>query len=186
VWIAVSQVFPPRFLFTSMSCQVNLSKFPSRLVPRNAISELHPGYPRIYPLSSSGTEDYSRGWVDFHLPFLEEGSAENEEWWRRGYTFELTREGSGIDGHVQRFLPGGTYHSWLLGDSEWIVADFRMSRPKKWKPDYLGKLVFVVFLQLGSLSHSTSFLQDTGMEQPSLPQYYSVTMDPRSLRKVRL
>lgn len=101
------------------------------------------------------------GWIDFHIPFARQGESELTSMSNiasegipatnsamAGYTYEFLREGFEVDEHVARFGPEGRYTSWLPAGSEWMVVDFRTSRPRRKRVALSGRLVHVCFMGL--------------------------------------
>ena len=49
------------------------------------------------------------------------------------WAIERLRDGSDLNEHIQRFLPGGKYHRWIKSGEiqDYILLDYRTSRPSK-------------------------------------------------------
>ncbi|KAF8448180.1 hypothetical protein BDZ91DRAFT_787040 [Kalaharituber pfeilii] len=66
--------------------------------------------------------------------------------------FELVREGTLLNSHLERFIPGGRYFPWIPAVlSEWLVIDFRTTSPRRPRrrprPQHQGSLVHFCFAQ---------------------------------------
>ena len=71
-------------------------------------------------LTSELSGQLSGGRVDFQIKSI-------------GWAIECVRDGDRLDDHVERFLPGGKYHSWMKSGEiqQHILLDFRKSKPKR-------------------------------------------------------
>lgn len=77
----------------------------------------------ILPSQEFGTSAAGGGMIDF---FFSE----------YGWGFELTRDGSNLKAHWDRFMPGGQYHKWVLSGElkDWLLLDFRTNLPREPHP----------------------------------------------------
>ncbi|KAF8457045.1 hypothetical protein BDZ91DRAFT_786064 [Kalaharituber pfeilii] len=90
-------------------------------------------------IENAATGDIARndgtGFLDFYLESCKWG-------------FELVREGTLLNSHLERFTPGGRYFPWIPAVlSEWLVIDFRTTSPRRPRPQHQGSLVHFCFAQ---------------------------------------
>ena len=99
--------------------------------------------PREHMVPDVGHAFDEKGRVDFYINHL------------RGWGIELTREGSRLKEHYDRFFKGGVYHRMVEGKTikQWLLVNFCLKRPRRdihdarvvhvvYAPDYRGMAVW--------------------------------------------